>query len=219
MEDHAWSFSALNDFLNCNLQYYLTKVAKSCKVKETEEMKYGKISHKQLELRVSDKTPLPDHLMWLEPMISKLEASGAELTPEKQIALNKGFGQVSWFDKKTWLRIIVDLAARYETESLLLDYKTGKRKQDTDQLMLFAGAEFAMYPKVEKVKAGYIWMKEKKLDSEVYTRDDIPQIWNHFLPKVERLNKAFEDDLWPARPSGLCPWCPATLKECKHAKK
>lgn len=103
-------------------------------------------------------------------------------------------------------------------KEMIVTHNTGKRKPDSDQLMLFAGFEFAMRPEIEKVKTGFVWLKDKKIDSETFERKDIPMIWGHFLPKVEKLERAYEKDEWPCRPSGLCHYCPATRLQCKNAK-
>lgn len=104
-------------------------------------------------------------------------------------------------------------------DRMVVTHNTGKRKPDSDQLMLFAGFEFADRPYVQEVRTGYLWLKDKKMDTETFTREDIPRIWGHFIPKVERLEKAYEKDEWPAKASGLCnPWCPATTAQCKHKR-
>lgn len=215
----AWSFSSLNSFQNCPLQYKLTRVTKEVKTGESEAMRYGTECHLFLENRVAKKDPLPEHLAWMESVIKKMEDSGGKLIAEQKMALTKGLGYTTFFGKDVWVRGIVDLTVRYGDKSVVLDYKTGKRKFDSDQLMLFAGFEFADRPHVQEVRTGYLWLKDKKMDTETFTREDIPRIWGHFIPKVERLEKAYETDTWPAKPSGLCPWCPATRAQCKHAKQ
>lgn len=215
----AWSFSSLNDFANCPLSFKLKRVTKECPSVETEAMRHGTIQHEHLELRVRDGKELPPELQWMESRIKIIEDSGGELIAEEKVALTKGLQVTEFFAKDVWVRGVKDLTVRYENKSVVLDHKTGKRKFDSDQLMLFAGFEFAARPEIDEVRTGYIWLKDKKIDSETYTRRDIPMIWSHFVPKVERLEKAYETDSWPAKPSGLCPWCPATLAQCKYAKK
>lgn len=214
----AWSYSSLNDFQNCPRAYQLKRVTKTCKTVETEAMRHGTIAHKQLEDRAVKKTELPEHLKWFEPSMVMFETGGGELVAETQIALDKGLKSTGWFDKTVWVRGIMDVTVRHDTRSFVGDYKTGKRKPNSDQLMLFAGLEFALRPEVEDVKTAFIWLKDKALDSETYTREDIPRIWGHFLPKVEKIQEAFEKDVWPAKPGPLCGWCPAKYAQCKFAK-
>ena len=38
-----------------------------------------------------------------------------------------------------------------------------------------------------------------------------------FIPRIRRMERAYEQDTWPAKPSGLCAgWCP--VKTCPHYK-
>ena len=214
----AWSFSSLNDFQNCPLAFKLKRVTKECPVIESEAMRYGTECHLHLENRVAKKTPLPDHLSWMDGTIRKLEDSGGKLIAEQKVALTKGLGPTTFFAKDVWVRGIKDLTVRYGDRSIVLDYKSGKRKFDHEQLMLFAGFEMADRPFIGEVATGYVWLKDKAVDSKTYTRDDLPTIWGHFMPKVEKLEKAYANDDWPAKPSGLCGWCSANTTQCKHAK-
>lgn len=215
----AWSFSSLNQFQNCPRAYELSRVTKEVKTVETEAMRYGTESHLFLENRVKDGTTLPEHLAWAEPYIVQMEKSGGKLIAEQKVALTKGLMPTTFFGKDVWCRGIIDLTIRYGDKSIVCDFKTGKRKMDSDQLMLFAAFEFADRPHVPEVRTGYLWLKDKKLDTEVFKREDLGRIWDHFNPKVEKLEQAYLKDEWPARPSGLCnPWCGATRSQCNHKK-
>ena len=214
----AWSYSSLNDFQNCPRAYQLKRVTKECKTVESEAMRFGTECHAYLENRMVKKDALPPHLEWLEAMMRMVEESSGEVVSEQQVAITKGLTPTTWFGKDVWCRGVFDGGIRHKDRSIIYDYKTGKRKHDTEQLMLFAGLEFALRPEIAAVKTGYVWLKDKVIDSAMYTREDIPSIWNHFLPKVERLEKAFATNEWPAKSSGLCGWCPATKLQCKNAK-
>lgn len=219
MKAPAWSFSSLNDFNNCPRAYQLKRVTKEVKDVESEAMRHGTIQHEHLELRVRDGKELPSELHWIEPHIQRMQDSGAEMIAEQAVGLTKGLEKTEFFGKNVWCRGKLDLTLRYDTSSTVLDYKTGKRKFDSDQLMLFAGFEFALRPEIETVKTGYVWLKDQKIDSETFVRKDVTMIWGHFMPKVERVERAYEKDEWPAKPSGLCGWCSASLKHCKNAKR
>jgi hypothetical protein len=219
MKAPAWSFSSLNDFENCPRAYQLKRVTKECKTVESEAMRHGTIQHEHLETRARDKTTLPKELEWFEPSMKRLEETGATIIAEQAVGLTKGLTPTTFFGKDVWVRGKLDLTLRHKTTSTVLDWKTGKRKLDSDQLMLFAGFEFASRPEVDEVKTGYVWLKDRKIDTETFTRKDVPMIWGHFMPKVERIERAYEKDEWPCKPSGLCGWCPASKAQCKNSKK
>jgi hypothetical protein len=118
--------------------------------------------------------------------------------------------------KNVWCRGIIDIGVVGSKKAYLLDWKTGKHKPNSDQLMLFAALAFAYYPWIEKVVCGFIWLKDSKFDKEIYTREQIQEIWSEFLPRVDRLEIAFNEDKWQAKPSGLCRnWCPVGKKLCE----
>ena len=81
---------------------------------------------------------------------------------ERQLAIDKNLVPCDWEDPNAWCRGIVDIGVVGSTTAYLLDWKTGKRKVDHDQLMLFAGLAFAHWPQLERVVTGYIWLKVKK---------------------------------------------------------
>lgn len=219
MKIPAWSFSSLNDYTNCPRAYQLKRVTKACVQSETEAMRHGTIQHEHLELRVRDKKVLPPELQWIESSIRKLENSGGTLVAEQAVGLTKGLTPTGFFSDDVWVRGKLDLTVEFDTSSTVLDWKTGARKMNSDQLMLFAGFSFALRPEIEMVRTGYVWLKDKKIDANTFERKDVPVIWGHFLPKIGRLERSYKEDDWPARSSGLCHYCPATKLQCKYSKK
>ena len=104
------------------------------------------------------------------------------------------------------------------TEEYLVTHNTGKPKPDHDQLKLFAGVTFAAFPYVEKVHTGYLWLAYNKMDSQVFTKEDLPGIWGDFGSRVQRMEHAFQTDNFPPKPSGLCrAWCPVPRSLCEFS--
>lgn len=219
MKKPSWSYTALNQFTNCPRQYQLTRVTKEVVQVPSEEMKWGNEVHKHLELRILDGKQLPDSLNSFEPIVTKILSKGGEVTAERKLAIDAEFKPVTWFDKSAWCRGIVDVGMRKGGYKWVGDWKTGKRRPDSDQLMLFAAMEMHHDETIEKVTTSFIWLKDKKIDSQTYVRDQLTDIWKHFMPKIVRLETAYEKDAWPAKPSGLCGWCPATKAHCDFAKR
>ena len=112
----------------------------------------------------------------------------------------------------------MDLGVVDDKKAALFDWKTGKRKPGSDQLQLMALLAFIHYPWIEKVVTGFIWLKEGKIDREKFTREQVPELWQDFLPRITRMERAYNESKWPARPSGLCKnWC--YVKSCEHCGK
>ena len=211
----AWTYSQLEAFETCPKKFYHLRVARDVVEPPNEYSAWGERVHTAMENRVRDGVALPEGMEQWEGIAAKLAAlPGAKLC-EQKMALDKNFQPVDW--KQAWSRGIADLLVIHGDKALVIDHKTGKRKL-SEQLMLYALYAFAYYPEVEEVGACFVWLKEKKMDKEVFSRQDIPKMWSEFLPRVARLESAYEKDKWLAKPSGLCKgWCPVT--SCEHNGK
>jgi CRISPR/Cas system-associated exonuclease Cas4 (RecB family) len=209
------SFSAIKMFENCPLRYYHQRIAKTVTDQGGEASQHGERIHKYIEDRLKG-TLSPEYaaeIAKLEPIIASIElvAKGGTLEVEQQLTLNKELKPTEWFAKDAWMRSILDVFVRRGKKAMVCDWKTGKRRPDFTQLELFALQVFAHYPEVEKVETGFIWTQDLAFDRETYTRQDAPAMWAKLLERVNRIERAKELDVWPARPSGLCRYCP-----CNH---
>lgn len=201
----------MTQFETCPRRYYLTKVAKTVKEPQTEATTHGNEVHKAFEDAVLKQQPMPPKYAEWQPIAMRLQAAKGKREPELKLAINKSFQPVKWFDKTAWCRGIVDLSIENGGKAVALDYKTGKRKPDSTQLQLFAALLFHHKPYLENITTSFVWLKEKKLDTERFERGQIGNIWQEFMPRVQRMEVAFEKDKWTPQPSGLCrSWCPCT---------
>lgn len=214
----GWSYSALTSFEQCPKRYYHTRVVKDIPDPPGEAAMWGQRVHKDLELHVKGEKELPEELDYLRPMVDKIVgAPYDEIHAERQYCLNEEFELTEWFGKDAWCRSVIDLEIRRRRKGLLLDWKSGKRKPDNDQLQLFAAVVLTADTQLDEVSTGFLWLKDKKIDREKYNRDDVPGIWQSFVPRVDRMVSAFEVDKWPAKPSGLCKsYCPVGKSRCVH---
>lgn len=216
----AWSHSSLTAFETCPHRYFLTRVSKQVTEPEGEAQRWGNYVHKALEDRINDATPLPESLTPYEGMVANILAKPGEAKGEQELAVTAAYAPTGWWDKDGWARGIIDLTIINGKRAVALDWKTGNRKTGSTQLMLTAGLIFSHYPDVEQVKTGFVWLKESKVDREVFTRNQVPVIWGEFIPRVRRLEIAFDKDKWPKKPSGLCrAWCPVGKALCEYCGK
>ncbi len=214
----AWSYSALTKFETCPKQYYHVKVAKDVAEQPTDATIWGERVHKHLEDRVKHGTPLPDMLRSYEKFIQPIADKPGIKLVEQQLAINAALQPTDWFAKDAWCRGIVDVGVLSGSKGVLLDYKTGKRKPESSQLKLFAALAFAHYESLRVVHTGFVWLKDSKLDSETFTREGVALIWQEFLPRVQRLERAYKEDKFPPKPSGLCrSWCPVPRSKCEFS--
>lgn len=212
----AWSFSALNQYHTCPYQYYRIKVKKDVKDQMGEAAIWGNDVHKKLEERLKGK-PLPERFKKFERVARPFDRAKGEVIAEQKLTLNQNMEPTGFFAKDAWCRGIIDVTVlrRDKGTAFLGDYKTGRRKPDSDQLMLFAALAFAHYPEINRADTAFIWLKEDTTDRKTYTRDEEPDIWDHFNRKLLPMENSFKTDKWPKKPSGLCKgWCP--VRDCPY---
>jgi hypothetical protein len=215
----AWSYTALTSFETCPRRHYLTRVTKTIVEKQSEQIVWGNTVHKALELRLKGEAGLPAVLSHMEPTVQNILSRPGNRLVEERLTINASFAPVSWRASDAWCRCVIDVGLLGTETAFLADWKTGKRKPDSDQLKLFAGVAFSTYPYLQNVTTAFIWTKENKLDADSFTREQVPEIWAEFIPRVDRLVMAIAEDKWPPRPSGLCgQWCPVTKKHCEFGR-
>lgn len=103
------------------------------------------------------------------------------------------------------------------TEHMIPTHNTGRntRYAERGQLELMALATFAHFPEIETVKAGLLFVIAKELIKTSYTVHNKAELWRKWLSKYAAMEKAFENDVWNPKTSGLCrAHCPVT--ECPH---
>ena len=215
-----WSYSSLTAFETCPKRYQLTRLLKKVVEPQTEATTHGNEVHKALELATLGEKPLADKYKQYQPLVERLRAKPGKRLVEYKFGLTRGFKPTEFFAKDVWVRGVIDYALVQPTTAFVLDHKTGKPKTDHDQLKLFAGVAFSAFPYVEKVRTGYLWLAYNKMDTQDFTKDDVPAIWEDFGTRVQRMEHAFKTDNFPPRPSGLCrQWCPVGRKLCEFCGK
>lgn len=212
-----WSYSALTAFETCPRRFYLTRVSREVQEPQTDATIWGNKVHKALELYAKGEKPLPADLAAFQRYVDKILSYEGKRVVEEKVALDRNLKRTTWMAKNVWVRGVIDIGVVGSEKAYLLDWKTGKRKPDSDQLKLFAALAFAVYPWVQKVTTGFIWLKPKEFDKELFTRDQLTEIWGGFHPRLSRLARAYADDEWKPKPSGLCrKWCPVGRQRCEH---
>ena len=115
---------------------------------------------------------------------------------------------------------IADLIVDNGANAYVVDYKTGKnaRYADTKQLDLLSLATFKHFPKVTYIKAALVFVVSKDLIKKEYGRTQISEIWSKFAAETDRLEKAYEFNVWNPKQNFTCRnYCPVI--DCEHNGK
>lgn len=209
----AWSYSALARYEQCPKQYYHVNVTKDVKDEfSSEQGNEGDKIHKALYKRVVKNEPLPLPYRQFEKTAAKLAASPGEKHGELKLALNRQFEPTDYFASDVYLRVIIDLLIVKGTHATVVDYKTGKVKPEFTQLEMSTAVLAQYMPELETFTLSYLWLMHKNLSVKRHTRAELLQIWSNLIPRADKVEKAIKTTDFPAKPSGLCGWCP--VKTC-----
>jgi hypothetical protein len=210
----AWSFSALTRYENCPKQYYHLNVAKDFKDEDSDFAADGKVVHEGLHARVIDGKPLPLPIRHMEPFAKQFADTEGEKHGEMKLALNRQFEPVAWFADDVFVRAVVDLLIIRGSHAIIVDWKTGKVKDDFTQLRLTAAILSRYMPEIDFNTLVYVWVNQKQITKKTATLSMHTILWNELLPRVKKIETAIRETTFPARPSGLCRWCP--VRTCPH---
>jgi hypothetical protein len=213
------SYSAIKLYENCPYRYFRQRIVKDVVDEGGEASIYGERIHQHLELKLKGEAELPQEIAHYEPLCASVErlAKGGELHIEKELVLNENLEPTGWWDKDAWLRSKLDILVLVGDEAVVMDWKTGKRNPDFFQMQIFAAQVFKHFPDVRRVKTSLVWLKTMEMDTETYDRQGANEIWAEVMRRIRRIHQSVEHDNWPAKPSGLCRFCPAR-HDCDSAR-
>lgn len=209
------SASGIADFNGCPKRYYETKILKKFKFEVTEAITYGNVVHEQLERYVKFKEALPEHLEFVMPMFQFLEDDGYALYAELEMAIKRDWTPTDFWDNDGYLRGKIDLIGIKGNTAVIIDHKSGKRKNDPFQLQVY-GATAMRVLGLDKVDAYYLWLKTKETDKITIDASNIDEIQTDIVSQITTIEEAYDKQEFPARTTPLCGYCPA-LDTCKEA--
>lgn len=219
----SWSHSALQDFEGCPLRYAGQKFYCDTPFVETEAIIWGNRVHKAAEIYVRDgKETDPEAFKEVEKYAKLFRSAKAQA--EVEIVLDQDMkpltGSKAWSSSEAWYRGKLDVVLTQGSAAKYWDYKTGKTvKDDAEQLETCLAALAVKVPGLEQFSGKLIWTRHQEITGGVeLDRAGVARIWADRLARVERMVQAWKSENFPARPSGLCPWC-AKYETCKDARR
>lgn len=213
----AWSYSKLKNFESCPRKYKSVDVDK-LHVESTQELTRGEQLHEAMYERVAHGTKLPPQFSYMERWARKLTTTidpAEEIHCELKLALDANHNPSAFMGKTVWCRSRIDYLKIVPRQAHIVDYKTGRPRQDDTQLALSAAMVFCHYPEINQIRTEFIWTEYSDTDHRIFDRKELPNIWLELLPRVSKLKEAHDHDQYPATPNGLCyKYCP--VSSCTH---
>lgn len=218
------TYTILNNFLTCPHRAFRQYIAKDIPFEKTPEMEHGTRVHKALEDRIGKGIALDADLRSADPLCQRLD----DLAPEAKTRVEYFTGMkidgtgCTWDAKDVWFRGKADVAVMVGSAAWLIDWKTGKVREEPFELECQAMLVHANHPQITHIVGEYYWMREGKPGMR-YTLD--PMVT---YQKVTKLYGAMVDYYthevandppgihWPKRKNPLCSWC--DVKGCENWK-
>lgn len=215
------SHTSLSCFVACPRQYEARYVTKEVAFEQGEAAKWGDDVHKALEAYVRDGKPLPSNVAMYQKWADAIRLRAGVKVIEGAFGIKRDLTPCGFSDPDAWLRAKIDVLILRDGAADIIDYKTGKRKDDPTQLRRYSLLVFAKYPEIDTIKAGYLWLKDGLLPQPVvfyrHQIDDMLAIENKLY---EQLEASYTTGCFQPKPSGLCNgWCPVTRCEFWKPKR
>lgn len=210
----AHSYSRLSTFENCPAKYDYIYNSKRVKDPGNVHTEYGNRVHEKLEKVgqageiLTDAHTDPEVAPFL-PLVRRLLEQPGEKLFEYKMAITPQFEPCEWMAPEVWVRSIADVLVINGEYATMLDWKTGKVRQNPTQMQLFAAMVLTCFPQVERVKTAFVWLNYNDITPVTYARSQLNTLWGALRPRMEAVEDAVALGVFRAKPSGLCPWCPA----------
>lgn len=213
--------SSISLFDTCPLQYAHRYVLKTLKFKTSPQIEEGNQFHRAMYMRGTLGIALPEKYAKMEPalkIVDQWAESGWTIDFEAGLAVDGDFRPVEWHERYKYpngLENKLDVVATKGTQGRIIDWKTGKPKDDITQLLVNSITALAHYPRVESFAAAFAYSTTMTLSQPAKFERSNPKLKTTIKAKIMMIAKAHERGLFPPSPSGLCKsWC--DVFSCKH---
>lgn len=204
------------NYENCPRKAWHINIAKDLpKSEDSQAMRWGNTVHKAMEQRINSGTPLPEAMQKWE----KFCTFGPKMTvrAEVKLGIRADGTPCGFFADDVWMRGVIDVlasAADVPRAVVLMDHKTGKVREDGDELECHAVLLKASRPELEHITGWYNWLAEGTIgkahdlsgtEAKLADIRTTRRMIEHFFP--------FGEPAFRPRQNPLCGWCP--VKSCE----
>lgn len=214
----AFSFTAMEKFMQCPRAWAADKYYKAVPYQETEHTIWGNRVHTAAENYLRNALdggvrPVEEECL---PLVKRycdffLSMKG-DLHIEKEICCTKDLAPCGWKDWNTvWFRFKGDVLVIKDRRLIYADWKSGKKKDDFFQIEVAVALADLYFPDAFDTADGkLIFVKESDPKKAIVglpkpiTKADIPAIWEKIYAITNRMTEAWEHANFRMQTSGLC---------------
>lgn len=208
-----YSYSKIATYNQCPKKFdfkYIQKIEEP--IKNKEALLKGKCIHSLIENypNLSDNSLVPKYIDIFENFLkTKYKVLlDIEHVSEEGIGLDKNLNPTDYKNGELFRGFIDYYAFINENTMIIVDWKTGKAKdlkyQDFTQVMFYALYMFLKYPKLEKIKAMFIYVEHNTDNSIIFERKFLENYKINFLENIKNIEF---DNNFNKKPQRLCEWC------------
>lgn len=197
-----FSNSSIKTYEQCPYKFKLTRI-EGLTEPAGEAAERGKTIHLSFEKAIKNQEALPQEFEHWNTYIDKLKSLNARA--EEEFAITKDWQVCKFDDDKAWLRGVIDAIYTVDDSIHILDWKTGKERDYADQVNLYAGILFAMYPEIKKISTEICYIDLKKQINYGYVYREKAEELKQWI--CDRVTKIENDDIFAPNPTYGCRWC------------
>ena len=211
------TYTFYNDFDNCPYKAWRKHIKRDLPYEEKSEAQHkGTRMHVAMENAIGKDMPLPEEWKSAQALadIFRDAPSGIHVRVEYKLAMTMD-GLCAYDDQAAWFRGKIDaVIMRPEDGAWIIDWKTGKVRENRFELECQALLLKTNHPGLDPIEGEYYWFSEGRPGQRYTLHPDATFItlrnkwvqWKQFEEKKD----------WPKRPNPLCGWCPVPVKDCEY---
>lgn len=207
---NAQSPTSISTFVTCPRQYEAKYVTKEVVFSESDNTRFGTAVHAAIEKALKGEAHLPAMLEAMSPLLEGMRALNA--SAETKLARDVDGNPCSFFDKNVYLRCVADSVIDAGELVVLVDWKTGKKRDHQIQHDVLRECAKANYPNARRIKTVFVYLFSGECDVQEHEYNLMP---TELYIQLVHIHNAHKRNEFPPKPSGLCKqWC--DVLSCPH---
>jgi len=207
------TFTLYHAFENCPHKAYHLYVAKTVPWVDTPEKVWGNYVHKGMEMRLRNGVELAEDLRAAEPFAATLVGLGVEIETELYIGMTEKGEHCTPRDDRVWFRGKIDVPIIQPPGAWLIDWKTGKPREEPFELETHALLLKCMHPELENIVGNFYWFQTGKPGLR-YSLNYHARTFAKLQALRTEMEGYANSGHWPKRKNPLCGWC--DVMSCEH---
>lgn len=197
------SYSSMSTFLQCPRRYEAQYITKSHKDKPFDATDRGNRVHAEIEAYLKgERADIPSETP-RDALLDVLRKAGAKA--EVPLAVRHDGTPCDFWDTGARLRGKMDVIVNLDGVLIGIDWKTGKRRDNSLQAAVYGFMLVAHYPG-HPIRVVFDYLSNGRDAAIHYT----PEMGDRVLNLMDDIETVQH---FPPKPSGLCGWCPVDTCE------